>query len=235
MNWDPIPEKNPFGKEVISMTQIFVYGDREKMKNYANALDACGVQGIFSLELSQARDCAGLLLPGGGDIDPARYGQLPAGSEEPDLERDAAELHLVSNFVAWGRPILGICRGIQILNVALGGDLIQDLETAKEHKHDPQLGDRVHLVTVPENSFLFPLYGKEFSVNSSHHQALKTLAPGLQEAARSSRDGVLEAVQWPDRQIYGVQWHPERMAFALRRPDTVDGQPIFQFFLSLCR
>ena len=141
------------------MIKIFVYGERDKMKNYANALEGCGAQGIFSLDISQAKDCDALLLPGGGDIDPARYGQTLAGSEEPDLQRDAAELHLVSDFTSWGKPILGICRGIQMINVALGGELIQDIPTAAEHRHDPVIGDRTHKVTAEENSFLFSLYG----------------------------------------------------------------------------
>lgn len=216
------------------MTQIYVYGDREAMKNYANALEESGVQGIFTRDLDLTKDCGGLLLPGGGDIDPARYGQAPAGSEEPDLQRDAAELQLVREFVARGRPILGICRGIQMINVALGGDLIQDIPTAQDHRHDPVTGDKVHHVTAGEDSFLAPLYGTEFSVNSSHHQALGRIAPGLRVAARSREDGVVEAVEWPEKAIYGVQWHPERMAFALRREDTVDGRLIFDFFLNLC-
>ncbi len=217
------------------MIKIFVYGDQEKMANYANALEGCGATGIFSLDLAPAKDCAGLLLPGGGDISPARYGQECAGSEEPDLQRDAAELQLVSDFLAWGKPILGICRGIQMLNVALGGDLIQDIPTAAEHKHDPVTGDQTHGVIAEENSFLFPLYGREFSVNSAHHQALGRLAPGLRLAARSAKDGVIEAVEWPEKRILGVQWHPERMSFALRRQDTVDGRAIFETFLSLCK
>ena len=104
------------------MTKIYGYGVREKLANYASALEGCGAECVFSLDVEEALDCQGLLLPGGGDIDPARYGQPSDGSEAPDLQRDAAELELVSRFLAWGRPILGICRGIQLLNVALGGD-----------------------------------------------------------------------------------------------------------------
>lgn len=216
------------------MPKIFVYGDQEKMSNYASALEGSGMEGVFSLDLSQAKSCAGLLLPGGGDISPARYGQEPDGSEEPDLRRDEAELELVADFIAWGRPILGICRGIQMLNVALGGDLIQDIPTAAAHRRDKALGDRVHTVTAGEGSFLYPLYGREFSVNSAHHQALGQLAAGLRLAAVSSEDGVVEAVEWPNLGVYGVQWHPERMSFALRREDTVDGQAVFQFFREIC-
>lgn len=217
------------------MARIFVYGDREKMENYAQALEGCGAEAVFSLELSQAAGCDGLLLPGGGDIDPSRYGQTPAGSEEPDPARDAAELELVREFVGWGKPILGICRGIQMLNVALGGDLIQDIPTAPAHRHDPVIGDQVHQVKAVPGSFLARLYGETFAVNSAHHQALGKVAPGLRVAARSLEDEVVEAVEWPEKKIYGVQWHPERMSFAHRRQDTVDGRPIFTFFLQLCQ
>lgn len=139
--------------------------------------------------MEEALDCQGLLLPGGGDIDPARYSQPSAGSEAPDLQRDATELELVSRFLAWGRPILGICRGIQLLNVALGGDLIQDIPTAADHKHDAVRGDRVHGVEAAPGSFLEGLYGSAFSVNSAHHQALGQVAPGLRVAAAPRRTG----------------------------------------------
>lgn len=215
------------------MAKIFVYGERETMVNYANALEGVGLEALFSQDLSLAKSCDGLLLPGGGDIDPARYGQSPAGSETPDPQRDEAELSLVADFLSWGKPLLGICRGVQMLNVALGGTLIQDIPTALDHKRDPDQGDQVHLVTVPESSFLYPLYGGELAVNSAHHQALDVLGSGLRLAARSQKDGVIEAVEAPDKRAYGVQWHPERMSFALRRPDTVDGRPIFEFFRNL--
>ena len=217
------------------MTKIYGYGVREKLANYASALEGCGAECVFSLDVEEALDCQGLLLPGGGDIDPARYGQPSDGSEAPDLQRDAAELELVSRFLAWGRPILGICRGIQLLNVALGGDLIQDIPTAADHKHDAVRGDRVHGVEAAPGSFLEGLYGSAFPVNSAHHQSFGQVAPGLRVAARSQADGFIEAVEWPEKRIYGVQWHPERMSFALRREDTVDGRPIFDFFLGLCR
>lgn len=158
------------------MPKIYVYGSRDKLENYANALEGSGLEGLFSLDISQAEECDGLLLPGGGDIDPARYGQLPAGSEAPDLQRDAAELELVSRFLAWGKPMLGICRGVQLLNVALGGNLIQDLPTVSYHRRDPERGDRVHTVSAGEGTFLSSLYGREFAVNSAHHQALGRLA-----------------------------------------------------------
>lgn len=217
------------------MPRLFIYGDQKKMANYFHALEGSGFESLFSLDRGLAQGCDGLLLPGGGDIDPARYHQAPAGSGKPDPQRDQAELELVEDFLAWGKPVLGICRGLQMLNVALGGTLIQDLPTAEAHRHDPEIGDRVHRVTAEEGSFLHQLYGRQFAVNSAHHQALDAIAPGLRVAARSQKDQVIEAVEWPEKRLYGVQWHPERMSFALRRSDTVDGAAIFRFFLGLFR
>ena len=122
---------------------------------------------------------------------------------------------------------------MQLLNVALGGNLIQNLPTVSYHRRDPERGDRVHTVSAGEGTFLSSLYGREFAVNSAHHQALGRLAPDLNLAAVSVDDGVPEAVECPEKRIYGVQWHPERMAFAQRRPDTVDGSRIFRFFRGL--
>ena len=214
------------------MPKIYVYGSRDKLENYANALEGSGLEGLFSLDISQAEECDGLLLPGGGDIDPARYGQLPAGSEAPDLQRDAAELELVSRFLAWGKPMLGICRGVQLLNVALGGNLIQDLPTVSYHRRDPERGDRVHTVSAGEGTFLSSLYGREFAVNSAHHQGLGRIGSNLKVTQRAP-DGVVEAVEHAKKPVLGVQWHPERTGFAFRRPELADGELLIRYFLTL--
>ena len=112
------------------MPKIYVYGSRDKLENYANALEGSGLEGLFSLDISQAEECDGLLLPGGGDIDPARYGQLPAGSEAPDLQRDAAELELVSRFSGLGQAHAGDLPGHPVLRCMFGRNpLYQDLPT----------------------------------------------------------------------------------------------------------
>lgn len=214
------------------MKPIFLYGDPEKLGNYFTALDACGAAWVCSKDLAKAEGCGSLLLPGGADMDPARYGQENAGSVGIDLARDEAELELTARFFRSGRPILGICRGAQVLNVAFGGTLIQDLPNAAEHQHNEATGDQVHQVTAPEGSFLHRLYGERFPVNSSHHQAVDVVAPGFQLAAQCA-DGVVEAIAWPEKRIYATQFHPERMMAAHRRPDTVDGEKIFRFFLQL--
>ena len=216
------------------MKQIFVYGNREKYKNYAEALTSCGAMGIFSETLRFTERCDGLLLTGGADVDPALYGAENLGSMGIDRRRDEAELSLIRTFSESGRPILGICRGLQILNVALGGDLIQDIPTAPAHRWEEATGDKVHRVTAEKDSFLFPLYGESFAVNSAHHQAVQTPGKGLSVIA-AAEDGVIEALENREKNIYALQWHPERMAFRKARPDTVDGRYIFEFFLSRCR
>lgn len=215
------------------MKRIFIYGDREKCTNYREALEGCGADAVFSKELLSARDCNGLLLPGGADIDPALYGAENQGSKGIDRERDLAEIELIRIFSEANKPILGICKGLQILNVAFGGDLIQDIPTANTHKWEEATGDKVHSVQVEESSFLYSLYGKNFMVNSAHHQAVSSAAPGFFVGAKAA-DGVVESLENRERKIYAVQWHPERMAFRNLRQDTVDGQRIFAFFLALC-
>ena len=215
------------------MKQIFVYGNREKYKNYAEALTACGAMGIFSENLGFAKYCDGLLLTGGADVDPALYHAENQGSMGIDRKRDEAEIELIHIFSESGRPILGICRGLQIINVALGGDLIQDIPTASAHRWEESTGDKAHGVTAEKDSSLYPLYGESFVVNSAHHQAVKTPGEGLSVAA-VSEDGVIEALENREKKIYCTQWHPERMAFRKVRPDTVDGRYIFEFFLSKC-
>lgn len=215
------------------MKKIFVYGDPEKFHNYSEALKGCGAGGVFSTELAHAQACDGLLLPGGADIDPALYGAENLGSKGIDRERDLAEIELIRIFSEAGKPILGICKGLQILNVAFGGDLIQDIPTAAAHRWEEETGDKVHLVTASDDSLFAHLYGRTFPVNSAHHQAVRAVAPCFSIAARAA-DGVIEALENCEKHIYAVQWHPERMAFHNARTDTVDGRHIFAYFLELC-
>lgn len=215
------------------MRKIFVYGERAARRNYEEAVIFSGGVCIISQNLEYAKLCDGLLLAGGGDIDPNRYDAKNLGSSNIDEITDAQELELVRTFSVTRRPILGICRGLQVLNVAFGGDLIQDIPTASTHKWTERTGDQVHPVTAEEGSFLYQLYGRHFRVNSAHHQAIGVLAQGLSVSARAE-DGVIEAIECKAKQIYAVQFHPERMSFHHRRPDTVDGRYLFEWFLNQC-
>ncbi len=215
------------------MAKVFIFGDGEKLPNYGLATAGAGGEFFYSEDAAREPEAAGLILTGGADVDPAFYGQENTASQGVDPALDRREFAVIQAFLKAGKPILGICRGHQILNVALGGSLIQHLPTADDHAWTPE-GDRAHAVTAREGTFLYALYGRRFTVNSAHHQAVDALAPGLTPVARAD-DGTLEAFQDPARKLWCVQFHPERMCFAHRRQDTVDGAAIFRFFLEQCR
>lgn len=211
------------------MKKVYIYGNLEKRINYTAALEACSVTPVVSWEPGDADSCDALLLPGGADIDPSLYGAKNLGSLGIDPQLDQTEIQLAKRFVESDRPILGICRGLQVLNVAFGGNLIQDLPTSSWHRWEESTGDKQHIISVPEHSFLFSLYGPHFSVNSAHHQGVDQVAKNFRIAARAA-DGGIEALEWPEKNIYAVQFHPERMTLRHERKDTVDGIKIFQFF-----
>jgi putative glutamine amidotransferase len=156
----------------------------------------------------------GFILAGGGDINAAHFGQEPHPKlSEVDAERDAAELDLAVAITQRRMPLLAICRGVQVLNVALGGDLIQHLEPGPV-RHTQGTGEIVlHTVQVADDSLLAQIGGKGvWEVGSKHHQAVGRLGRGLEPVAWSA-DGVVEAVEhheYPD--LLGVQWHPEETA-----------------------
>jgi len=169
---------------------------------------------------------AGLLMPGGYDIHPCRWDEeeLLHDTAEPDEARDALEIPLVLEAWRRGLPILGICRGEQVLNVALGGSLIQDipsrfgLEDALHRRGTPEEADEAHQVAIAPGSRLARLVGgTEATVNSRHHQAVLQVAPGLRAVAwfRQGPQGpdLVEGVEAeaPDRWVVGVQWHPENL------------------------
>lgn len=162
----------------------------------------------------------GVLIPGGGDLDPAHFDEIahPALGEV-DPARDQTELAVVRHALSDGKPLLGICRGAQVMNVALGGTLYQDLPTEYPGvlRHVHPVGDfpRQHLahpVQVEEESLLARSLGQPIvQVNSRHHQAIKRLAPGFEAVARAP-DGVIEGIERPDHPFaLGVQWHPENL------------------------
>lgn len=202
--------------------------------NYLSAIAAAGGQGEACYLPAPDLRYDGLLLAGGGDVEPARFGQPDRGSRDIDPARDRAELALLDAFCAAEKPVLAVCRGHQVVNVWLGGDLIQDLPPALAPFHGGGGGDRVHPVRAAEGTLLHRLYGPVFPVNSAHHQALGRLGRGLSAAARSE-GGVIESVEHDTLPLLCVQFHPERMTGALSRPDTVDGGAIFRAFLDMAR
>ena len=209
------------------MKTFFLHGLAEEHPNYIHAFESIGAKVLASLDKSKADQCDALLLPGGGDVNPTLYGQTINGSNPPDDVRDRNEIQLITRFLAMERPIFGICRGLQIINVTLGGSLKQHIDG---HSQLPSKKDSIHM-TCTDDPFLINLYGQEFAVNSAHHQVIDRLGDGLQ-AIQFSCDGYIEAIRHVSRPITAVQWHPERTCFNFAREDTVDGSHLLKAFIS---
>ena len=203
---------------------------------------------LFAADMVEQID--GLVLQGGADVAPQSYGEKPLKPEwSGDAIRDAYEMELVHLCMSRGKPILGVCRGTQVLNVALGGTLYQDIESLHEHKRVHRNWDiydqHAHEIVVEADSWLGKWYGAEpggpgtnkpFRVNSVHHQGIKVLGKGLVAEAHSVPDGIVEAVRYQPSDVvagtwvYGVQWHPEFMQQP--SPELMDPKPLLQGFLS---
>ena len=203
-----------------------------KLPYYIDAVTAAGAVAVagYLPEVDTSYD--GLILCGGNDVDPKYYGEPVDGSVNIDLPRDETEFALLDAYVKAGKPVLGICRGHQLINIYFGGSLYQDIPEADLHtcRLDYYC---THSVTTVKGSLLEKLYGTEFTVNSSHHQALKELGEGLVGTAFWNGQ-YHEAFEHASLPIIGVQWHPERMCCSQKREDTVDGLKIFKAFLDLC-
>lgn len=192
-----------------------------KLDNYLNWLASVGIQGVpnfpsDSVPILSSTDA--LFLTGGGDVDPKRYHAMPAPETVGvDSDRDEMECRLIGQFIRIGKPVFGVCRGVQILNVALGGRLIQHVPSAlRESEPHAQVNgkDAVHSVSFVKGSKLAKVLGAVASVNSAHHQAVdpEAVGRGLRVIAVSGQ-GIVEAVEGIDlgAPVLAVQWHPERL------------------------
>jgi len=180
----------------------------------------------------------GLLLQGGSDVSPESYGKSPLDPAwNGDRIRDRYEIELLREFVSQGKPVLGVCRGAQLINVAFGGTLYQDIPTqipgAIAHRDFAVYDDLSHAVRLEPGSLLAQLYpgaGEAHEVTSIHHQAIDALGDGLVVEARSVPDGVIEAVRWTGASyVVGVQWHPEFHDRAQK--ELLDDTPLLLEFL----
>jgi putative glutamine amidotransferase len=217
----------PFAPFVIVSATTEIIRDRPRVRvneAYTNALMAAGLIPVVlppmeaSLASAALNDVAGLVLTGGEDIDPHLFREEPhPATSEPHAGRDAYELALARTAAAHRIPTLAICRGVQVLNVALGGTLIQDIPSqcpsGIQHNATDRRGERVHRVDVDAGSKLARAIGAALIfTNSSHHQSVHELGEDLRASARSA-DGIIEAVESSDPAwwMLGVQWHPEEL------------------------
>lgn len=160
----------------------------------------------------------GLILPGGVDISPSLYGQKNKASKNVDKSLDKLQYKLLDKFVKAKKPVLGLCRGMQLINVYFGGTLKQD---TKGHR------GVTHTTTVASGSWIYGIYKKKsMNVNSRHHQAVQQLGKNLIATQRAKKGNVIEALEHKTLPIYGVQYHPEIMG---------NGKQLFQAFLKICR
>lgn len=192
-----------------------------RIKHYVDALD-------------------GLLLQGGADMSPKSYGETPINPVwAGDEIRDAYEIELFHEFVSQGKPVFGICRGHQVINVALGGSLYQDIATQcpdkGSHRDDALYDKHFHEMRILPNTWLARVYPQVqvARINTIHHQAVKTLGEGLVVEAMSEPDGIVEAVRWEGHSfVVGVQFHPEFMD--PQDASIIDSRPLLRAFLQAC-
>lgn len=192
-------------------------------KGYVHAVEKSGglpllLPDVASLDmvLKHCDIIDGLILAGGVDVDPRYFGEQPMGTQEITPERDNYEMVLTGECLARDKPILAICRGLQVLNICGGGDIHQDIscrpEKALKHMQQAPKWYPTHNVSIKDNTKLSKIIGKpQLQVNSFHHQAPRRIAPGFQASAWAE-DGIIEAIESNShRFIIGVQWHPEQM------------------------
>ena len=220
----------------LGMERIYVN------KDYVDAVNKAGGVPLLLPPVEDAetvcryvRLCDGFILSGGGDINPALYGEIP----HPKLEEfhstlDCSQWLLTQEILRADKPLLAVCRGVQLLNVVQGGSLWQDISAIDHpvmlHSQFSPRGDLFHPVDIAQDSILHRLFGDKLVVNSFHHQCLKDPGKGL-EITATAPDGIIEAVEMPDhRFVIGIQWHPEML---LTASDTM--LPLFRQLMLACQ
>ncbi len=212
------------------MKRVLIAGEMGKTRNYENAMHEMGVLAETSLHLPDTLPYDGLILPGGGDIDPRLFGQLLKGTRAFDPELDRLQLAVLKAFIQDKKPVLGICKGMQLINIYFGGNMFQHLETSSRHEYAGC--DQIHGTIAERDSFLEKLYGGRFSVNSAHHQGVDAPGQGI-EYIQFAPDGVVEGLKHSYLPVLGVQWHPERLCFHERQQDVVNGGRLLEYFKDL--
>ena len=209
--------------------KITVTKNKEKLKiavadcnSGEDAMAQCAINRLGAIATIVSSDCKvskydGLIIPGGVDINPSRYHKPNTSSYRVSDYQDKEQLKLIKKFVKAGKPVFGICRGEQLINVYFGGTLKQNISNH---------GSGLHNIKTKSGSRMRRLYGKKTSVNSSHHQAVQKLGKGL-TATAWAEDGTIEAIEYDKLPVFAVQWHPELMGSK--------GNIVLKDFLKLCK
>ena len=207
--------------------------------NYKKAVLAQGAEPVVKHDAENINtdEYDALLLPGGGDIDPVRYHEKNTACGPINDDLDCLQLAWLDAFVKAKKPILGICRGHQLINVYFGGTLIQDVPHSERHKRieGTTIDERHDAVVSCEKSWLCQIFGEKFRINSAHHQAVDTQAECMETDLYSTGDAgdhLIEAAHHETLPIWTLQWHPERCRPTADRPDVVDGYEVFEFFIN---
>ena len=188
------------------MKSIFIFGLNDILTNYYNSFFSLGYKVIISKDITLAKNCDILCLAGGGDINPYFYGQNNNFCNNIDTTRDLAELELVWQFISKNKPIIAICRGLQLINVYFGGSLLQDIKNHNQINDK----DRTHKIICLKNGVLSSGFNHKIIVNSAHHQAVDKLGKNL-IVDSISYDGIIESFYHKSLPIYAFQFHPERL------------------------
>lgn len=207
--------------------KIAIFGRKKDTANYERFVASLSAIPLTTLSLSALSSCDCLILPGGGDITPAFFGERNTDSYNIDTELDILQFQALDYAIRRAMPVLGICKGMQVINVAFGGTIIQDIPTAAFHRYINR--DQYHTTIIAEQSCLYELYGRTAVVNSAHHQAVGHLGTDLKAIQWCPTDHCTEALIHNKLPILGLQWHPERLDAS---QTTLNGAPLLQFVTS---
>lgn len=229
----PDPERIVFGPKSLS----YIENDMARFVSRDNVLPVL-IPDVEEPHFTNIlRQINGFVLQGGNDLAPETYGEAPIGKWKGDAYRDQYEMKIIDFAIRNSRPLLGICRGFQLMNVYFGGTLYQDISTqfptSITHRSAEKYDHLKHRIHFESNNFLERLYSgiPDPYVNTVHHQAVKELGDQLKIYARSE-DGLIEAfgyTQEPEGKVFGIQWHPEFSSTL--RDEVIPCEPLYQAFL----
>lgn len=194
-----------------TMIKILIPGYPEKTINYQNVLLSLGMHPVVKREYHSMESASSfdvLLLPGGGDIHPSFFHAPNLGSRNIDARMDLIQYHYLQDFVKAKKPVFGICKGMQLINVYFGGTILQDMpkDSLAIHTQTEDGEDRFHQIYPAVNTVSFP----PRTINSAHHQCIEKLGDGLL-VSHIATDGVIEGIYHKSLPVIGLQWHPERL------------------------